>query len=1070
MFAILTILLATLTIGVTSAQEWQNQSVNSVGRLNSRATSYSYRDNISALSASRDRAKFHSLDGEWRFSFYDDVKSAPEGFQALSYNTSLWSEITVPSCWEMEGYGYPIYTNTWYPFPNQPPYIERSNPTGLYVREFTTPESWSGDRVVLHFGGVYSAYYVWVNGKRVGYAEDSCLPSEFDITDHLKAGSNKLAVKVIKWADGSYLEDADHWRMAGIHREVFLMAIPQVSLYDFGVRTKIEKDNSSALLQIRPEIDNPERIETKGWRVEARLYDHRKTEIFPQPLSVDLNKIINERNPPRDRAVFPLMEGKLDKPELWSAERPYLYSLILTLLNDKGEVIDVRSTKVGFRSIEIKGQEMLINGKAIKLYGVNRHDHCDVKGKSMSREQIERDVIMMKQFNFNSIRTSHYPNDPYLYELCDKYGLYVVDEANIETHHSGSYLTNRPEWSNAFLERGVRMVVRDRNHPSIIMWSLGNESGSGASHAAMSGWIKEYDPTRPIHYEGAQGQHDSPLYVPYAQFDRLNKHSNPDDPRYVDVLSRMYPTVTLLAAMAKDQSLDRPILMCEYAHSMGNSTGGLKEYWDLIRANKSLLGGHIWDWIDQGLRATDPKSGEVYWKYGGDFEQGETHSENFCINGVVTPDRKAKPALWECKYVFQPIEFIRSEKSNKEITILNRNFFVDTKDYRLYWELRDESKVLQSGELTIPALKAGERTTITLPIESIVVESGAEYWVRLSARQRIASLHAGEGFEVAWDQFLYEAAKRKSERAKQTEVVNVEKDSKENRSITLSGATFSLEINDGYIAKFTSRGKTLINSPLRPNFWRALTDNDHRGWKADEKLAFWSDATQRLETKSIKVEELQKGRTVIVTAIKSIGDELNVVLTYTVTADGVVKVKYNLTKGVETPEPLRIGMQCQTNKSLDDVSYYGRGAWENYSDRKQGAMVSRYDTTIEGFMFEYIYPQECSNRCDVRWIALRSNSKEGLQVIGASPLSVSVWNTTQESLAAAQHINEVVELNDANTLNIDMTQAGVGGTDTWSMKARPLDSARLLAPSYTYEFTLIGLSAEDDVVKVGRMF
>ncbi len=1073
------------------AEEWQNQHVNEVNRLPMRATSYSYRNNLAALAGNRQRAQFQLLNGDWNFSYYDDVKEAPEGFEADSYDISKWGKISVPNCWEMEGHGYPIYTNSTYPFPNNPPRIDRTNPTGLYVREFDIPKEWDGDRVILHFGGVYSAYYVWVNGVQVGYAEDSCLSSEFDITDYLREGSNKLAVKVLKWADGSYMEDADHWRMAGIHREVYLMAIPQVSLYDFGVRTVLQKENTAGLLQIRPEIVNNGKVNLKGWNVEARLYDHQKIEVFPKPLTVTANHIANEPYPQRDNVYYGMMEGIVSKPKLWNAETPYLYTLVITLLDKDGKVVDARSTKVGFRSIAInKDQELLINGTAIKLYGVNRHDHCDVKGKTVSREQMERDVILMKQFNFNSVRASHYPNDPYFNELCDKYGLYLVDEANLETHHQKGYLSNRPEWSSSFMERGVRMAVRDRNHPSVIMWSLGNESGCGPNHAAMAGWIKDYDPTRLIHYEGAQGDPTHPLYVPINRKEasivtseivafeedaaakptrRLNGYANPNDPAYVDVISRMYPLVPDLIAMAEDPILDRPIMMCEYAHAMGNSSGGMKEYWDAIRAHKSLLGGHIWDWIDQGLRAVDPKSGEVYWKYGGDFERGEHHDSNFCINGVIGSDRSIKPAMWECKYVCQPIEFIFSEKSKKEVTILNRNFFVDTNDYSYHWELRDESKVLQSGELTVPVLAAGKSAAVSIPVASFVVEDGAEYWIRFSVRQKSATLYSAEGFEVAWDQFLYEKSKKKVAKAKLTGNVEISSPAKDNKKITLSGVGFSVDIEDGYISKYISNGVSLITEPLRPNFWRASTDNDWRGWKVDRVMGFWKDAASKLTTRSITISEL-KGRGVAVTAVKGIDKDVELTLTYTVSSDGVVSVNYNLTTSDNAPELLRVGMQCVTNKDLNDVSYYGRGPWENYSDRLFSAMVSKYDTTVAGFMYEYVVPQECSNRCDVRWIALRGAKGSGLQVLGASPLSVSVWNTTQQSLTDAKHINEVVELEDGNTLNIDMVQAGVGGTDSWSIKARPSDHVRLLRKSYTYEFTLLGLGTSQDPIVVGRQY
>ncbi len=1072
-------------IGVSisvDAQEWQNQYVNQVNRLNARATSYPFTTIDKALDGDRDNAEILSLNGVWKFCFAEDEKLIPQNFYEQDFNSSAWSDIDVPSCWEMKGYGYANYSNSTYPFPNNPPYISCDNPTGCYIKRFEIPEQWSGKRIIVRFGGVYSGFYLWVNGQMAGYSEDSCLPSEFDISDVVKEGENKIAVKVMKWTDGSYLEDADHWRMAGIYREVMLMATPKVSLYDFGVRTQIDIKKSRARLMIRPELVNTNQSDLSGWMLSAQLYDQQKRAVFITPIEIAAKQLIDEPYPQRDNVYFGVMQGEIIEPKLWSAEEPNLYTLVMTLTDKQGEVVDVRSSQVGLRDVKIEREQLFINGESIKLYGVNRHDHSDIGGKTVTREEMEEDVKLMKQYNFNAVRCSHYPNDPYFYELCDKYGLYVMDEANLETHHARGYLTNRPEWVGAYMERAVRMVQNNRNHPSIIIWSLGNESGCGANHAAMSGWIKDFDPTRPIHYEGAQGDPQHPLYLPVSRslasvvtseivteepqeeaVSRCDGYANPDDPQYVDMLSRMYPLVSSLEKLALDDIINRPVVMCEYAHSMGNSTGGLYEYWELIRRHKRLIGGYIWDWIDQGIREVDSTTGEIFWNYGGDYEpEGVHHDSNFCINGVVGPDRHIKPAMYECKYIFQPIDF--SFEQPNTLSILNRNFFISSDEYSYHWELRDEQSVLQSGEVIFETCLPNQRASVVLPIKEFKMQAGAEYWVRVVARERYHKLHAEAGFEVAWDQFAYNTPKRDSAKPLGKGEISL---SEEGDTISISSRGFSIEFVDGYINQYTQNGVELLSSPLKPNFWRASTDNDWRGWKADRIMGFWKDANTLMKSQIVNIEE-SEGSISIETKI-TIEDQVEVDISYNIAADGTIKVNYTLAKGSDVPEMMRVGMQCEINNMLSNVTYYGRGEWENYSDRARSAMVGVYNSTVEEMRFDYVVPQENGNRCDVRWIAMQDRNI-GIQIVGQEPLSISLWDTTQASLTQAKHINEIERLPASYTLNIDSEQAGVGGTDSWSIKARPLEQYRLLEDHYNYEFKIIPISKRSDLVSNGRIY
>ena len=1194
------ILLCTLAYGAaTAADGWDaDQHVNALRRLPARATSYSYKTPQDALAGDRARSRMMPLDGVWKFRFAEDAAQSPEGFWQPGADLGDWDEIEVPSCREMQGYGYPIYTNIPYPFEFRPPSITRDNPTGCYVRKFTVPRSWEGDRVVLHFGGVYSGYYVWVNGTLAGYAEDSCLPSEFDVTGLLRPGENTLAVKVFKWTDGSYLEDADHWRMAGIHREVYLAAKPDVAIGDFGVRTLLDGDMRDALLQIRPTIDLREGTPAAGWHLRAQLYAPDGTPKGRE-MGLPVEEILSEAYPQRDNVYFALMEQRIAAPEKWSAENPALYTLVLTLRNDDEQVAESRSCKVGFRDVRLRGREMLVNGVPVKLYGVNRHDHDQYTGKTVTREGMEQDVRLMKLLNFNSVRTSHYPNDPYFYELCDRYGLYVIDEANIESHGSGGKLSNDPEWAVPFLERVSRMVVRDRNHPSIVMWSLGNESGCGPAHAAAAGWAKDYDPTRLIHYEGAQGQPASPLYVPLRRTSAAvftsaapadgkpgtpqqpQDGGNPTDPAYVDIVSRMYPTVGELERMALNPRIDRPVLMCEYAHSMGNSTGGLNDYWTVIRSHEGLLGGHIWDWAEQGLvkkdtcqrtywayggdfepagehhdaafccngivnpdrtlkpaaleckyvfqpigfTADDLAAGRVvvhnrnffsptdrydftweistdkgglndywtvirshegllgghiwdwaeqglvkkdtcqrtYWAYGGDFEPaGEHHDAAFCCNGIVNPDRTLKPAALECKYVFQPIGFTADDLAAGRVVVHNRNFFSPTDRYDFTWEISTDKGVLQRGSFDVPTTPAGKSAPATVGFRPFEPEPGAEYLLRVQAREKRATPYAGAGHIAAQEQFglpFYKAPAHKPAAGRAAV-------SQDGERIVLSAAGVRAEIDrrSGYLVSYTVRGKALVCDTLRPNFWRASTDNDWRGWRVGQIAGCWKEMPGRIRTEGIRIDEAAG----TVHVEKGVPDSVRLTLVYTLDGTGALAVSYDLQIAGQLPEPLRAGLRTRVPNTLGRMAYFGKGPQENYSDRSCGALLGLYRGTPGDFMHDYITPQENGNRCAVRWLTLTEGNGRGIQIAGDSPLSMSVWDCTQEALDRARHVTEVERLPDALTVNIDCVQAGVGGTDTWSLNARPSEQYRLLAKRYAYKFTLLPCNNESEAIRNGR--
>ena len=1069
---------------------WFDYYINGINRLPARATSYSFDDQAKALAGDREDSRMLSLNGSWKFNFAEDLPKAPIDFYAEGYDVSSWGSIQVPSCWEMQGYGYPIYTNTQYPFPFRPPYICRDNPVGSYVRTFTVPQAWKNGKVILHFGGVYSGHQVWVNGKEVGYSEDSCLPSEFDITDLVKDGDNTLAVRVFKWTDGSYLEDADHWRMSGIHREVLLLYQPNVAIYDFGVRTKMDSDYKNATLQIRPVVAMDPDEDVRAWNVVGSLYDPSGNKVGDD-MKISAAEIYHEKYPQRDNVHYPLLEQRVENPLLWTAETPHLYTLVLSLYDSEGDLVEARSTKVGFRDVKISGQQFLVNGVPVKLYGVNRHDHSEYGGKSVTRQEMEADIRLMKQFNFNSIRTSHYPNDPYIYDLCDMYGLYVMDEANLETHGVGGQIANDPTWVSSYLERATRMVVRDRNHPSVVFWSLGNESGVGPNHAAMAGWIEAYDPTRPIHYEGAQGQPEHELYKPLSRkakivftserqevqaseqqpkalppASRNDKSGNPTDPEFVDLISRMYPRMEILEKMAQDPNHDRPIYMCEYAHSMGNSTGSMKDYWDLIRKYDNLLGGHIWDWKDQGLARIDA-DGIKNWGYGGDYERPtDVNSGNFCINGIVAPDCTPKPAMWTCKYVYQPIEFTAVDLNSFTLSLKNRNFHRSSEGYIYTWELKDEMSVLQKGGLTVPVMTPGQRVEVVVPVKKFTPKPGVTYLLNVYALEAADLPYADAGHVNSSEQFVIKNEVKTCVRSAKGKAPLVQED-KAAVVITAGRIVVKIDKATGYLCSYHEGGRQVLKAPFVPNFWRAETDNDWRGWKTSHYLKVWKTAAENLSQPEISTAI--EGAVAVVTAKRILAeDKAELTLKYSVYPDGSLNVAYDVKIADDALEPVRIGLQGQITRELDNLAYFGRGPQENYSDRNDGIFLGLWKTTPDDMMYQYVFPQENGNRTDVRWISCADDKGRGVAFVGSQPLSVSAWNTTQQQLQKAMHIGEADVLKDSFVLNIDLVQTGVGGTDTWSQRARPYDQYRLLDKNYSYDFWLIPVNSLEQAVAAGR--
>ncbi len=1052
------------TIAIARINDWENPGMIGQNKEPAHCTLIPYPDTEAALVGTRQSSPFHkSLNGKWKFNWVKKPADRPKDFYKLGYDVSDWKEIPVPSNWQLHGYGIPIYTNVQYPFmPFKehtvfedeyvqeryplPPYIPRDdNPVGSYRTEFTIPADWKSRQVFIHFDGVKSAFYLWINGRKVGYSQGSMTPAEFNITDYLIDGKNVLAAEVYRWCDGSYLEDQDTWRLSGIYRDVYLFSTPPVHISDFFVRTKLDEKYEDATLMIRPRLRNFENQDLTGWIVQAQLYDLQNKPVFSEPIKERAWAVMRAWYATQRSTVrFPLLQAKVANPKKWSAEQPNLYTLVLTLLDNEGSIIEAESCKVGFRKVEVKNEQLLINGRPVLLYGVCRHEHNPDRGDAVSLSDMIQDIKLMKQNNINAVRTSHYPNDPRWYDLCDEYGIYLIDEINIETHGVTGLLSNDPQWHSAFVDRAISVVERDKNHPSIIFWSLGNESGCGPNHAAMAGWIHDYDHTRYIHYEGAQ---DSPA-----------------DPPYVDMRSRMYTTIWELEEMVKNKIDRRPIILCEYCYARGNAIGNLQEYWDVIEKHDRLIGAFIWDWADKALRKFDA-DGKMFWAYGGDYGPADIPSDGSMVcNGIVGPDRNPEPELYEVKKVYQRIKAIPVDLASGKIRIRNKYDFLTLDFVDISWELTVDDEVLQKGKLPKMSLAPQSEQEVTIGFQKPQLQPGAEYWLKISFALAEDTLWADRGYVLAWDQFklpfdvpaatVVDVAAMPKLKFKQTA-----------QAVKVIGKDFTLTVGkqSGAIESFRFADKELIASPLIPNFWRVPLDNDIEcKWDPTftfgiggmpVRLGIWKNAARKRQVTEVTAEQLKPQVVQIIAeatlpAVNSIYRN-----TYTIYGSGDVIVEASLKPGDDLPNLPRFGMQMAIPGELNTMTWYGRGPHETYWDRKTGAAVGIYSGPVEEQIHDYVRPQENGNKTDVRWVALTNRNGTGLLAVGMPLLSVSAWPYTMEDLENARHINELPR-RDTITVNLDYKQMGVGGDDGWTENARPHPEYRLPAKPYSYSFCL----------------
>lgn len=1000
--------------------DWENPQVVGINKENPHAT-------ITLPTEKQSNPTIISLNGTWKFRWSPNPESRPVDFFKVDYSVADWDNIQVPGNWEMQGFGTPIYSNVKYPFkPDQPKvtsepeknftsFSER-NPVGSYRTTFQVPENWLDKLVFINFDGVQSAMYLWINGQKVGYSENSMSPAEFEIGKYLRKGENKLAVEVYKWCDGSYLEDQDMWRLAGIFRDVDLMVRPKTYLQDYSVYAEPSADFCKAQINLKFKLENRSGIISNGLIVEARISGFSNS---GNPVDIQLSKK-NISIQTKSSQSFVLM-GEMINPRLWSAETPDLYELVLTLKNAKNEILETAKCRFGVRKIEVRGDVFTINGKAVKLKGVNRHEQHPRTGKTVDRQTMIRDLELMKQANINMIRTCHYPDQPLFYELCDEYGFYVMDETNQESHGFGignSILGENPIWRKSHVDRAVALVQRDKNHSSVVFWSLGNEGGRGRNLVAMADTIKKIDPTRLI-YSDTQRDVAAIYDEGYLHPDTLKKFG--------------------------ERIKDKPLFLREYAHVMGNSGGNLTDYWDVIYSDPSLAGAAIWEWVDQGIArkmdgsplkyGDNPASlrlqDDEYWAYGGDFGD-QPNDGNFCIKGLIGSDRVPNPHYYEVQKVYQPVDFILVDSAQPKVKIINRYDFTSLGQVDLIYEYRSNGKPVQTGLLDGSSILPGQSAEIRIPQLKANNSSDSEICLNLYVRLKKATIWAADGFCVAREQFVLKAfavpniidsGKALQTKESDTEVV-VQNEDFSARFSKKSGALLSWKVQQ----------KELMKGPLEPYFWKPANDNQKMsGFEREQGKWKTAGEKRRVETSTSSVT----GNNGIVTILfkmnlPTIGAKYE--LRYILNGEGKIQVEASYQPQNDTiPLIPKFGMRMQIPDEFTTVNWYGRGPWENYPDRKTASLIGNYESRLENFITNYPAPQDNANRCDVHWFSFSEQNGCRIKISGLQPLCFHAWPYTEDDLEKAKHPFDLPK-HDFINLNIDLNIHGVGGNDTWGAK------------------------------------
>ena len=1022
------ILLCTLALtGLTAfaqKDEWQDPNVNAINRAPMHTNYFAYESENAALKGCRTSSdNYMSLNGMWKFHWVKDADQRPmTDFYKVGFNDKGWATMQVPGMWEMNGYGDPVYIDSGYAWrnqhPNNPPYVpEENNHVGTYRKEITMPSEWKGREIMAHFGSVTSNMYLWVNGQFVGYSEDSKLEAEFNLTKYLKPGKNLIVFQVFRWCDGTYLEDQDLFRFSGVARDCYLYTRTINHIEDIRVTPDLDAQYKDATLRVD--------IQMKGkGTVDLKLLDKAGKEVATSQVKGSGKQSVT------------LSVGN---PAKWTAETPNLYKLVANL-SENGKVIESIPIQVGFRKVEMKNSQVLVNGQPVLIKGVNRHEIDPDGGFYVSKERMIQDLERLKELNINAIRTCHYPDNNLWYELCDKYGFYVVAEANVESDGMGYYettLAKEPMYEKAHLERNQRNVQRGYNHPSIIIWSMGNEAGFGPNFEVCYRWIKNEDKTRPVQYEQAKTNDFTDIFCPmYHGYEASEKYAQGD--------------------------IDKPLIQCEYTNAMGNSEGGFKEYWDLIRKYPKFQGGFIWDFVDQSVRRYT-EDGKEFYAYGGDFNAYDASDQNFCDNGLISPDRVLNPHADEVAYYYQNIWVKPVDLKKGIVSVYNENFFRDLSDYYAQWELLVDGKVAKTG--VVADVKVAPQQTANLQLgyslDGICACKEVLLNVYFKLKQTEAFLPAGH--TVAKEQLAIQEYKAPEDLMQDCKIAHINtlfpivKDN-DTGYLIVEGEKFHIDINrkSGFISLYDVNGQSILckGSELRPNFWRAPTDND-LGSKLQIKYRVWKNPEMKLTSLEHKTE----GEFIIVEAKYDMPDvSAKLALTYRINRYGAVEVTQQMTagKGVEVPNMFRFGMRAELNKSLANIQYYGRGPIENYSDRKSSTLIGRYNQTVEEQFYSFIRPQENGTKSDIRWWNQVNKSGNGMQFVADAPFSASALyysiESLDEGLAKSNRHSELVEKSECVNLCIDKVQMGLSGVNTWG--ALPLEPYQVPYKDYTFKFVI----------------
>ena len=996
-----------------SRPDWENPAVYARGKMPATATQFPFESRAAALAGDQTRsARYLGLDGAWSFAFSPSSDETPKGFEKPDYDVSSWKPIKVPADWQTEGYDQPRYNNITYPFPaNRPLIPHATNPVGSYRRDFELPAQWDGQDVILHIGAAGSAYRVWVNGQEAGYSEDSKLPSEFDVTRLVKPGRNIVAIQIHRWSDGSYLEDQDFWRVSGIERSVYLKAVPKQRIADVFVKAGLDGTYQNGQMKVDLDLT----ATTGPLTARITLLDGDRTVV----------ERVARVAPGKARKLT--LDAAVPNVRTWSAETPNLYTLLVELEDAKG-VVQSTPQRIGFRTVEIKNGRVTVNGRPIVIRGVNRHEHDPETFHVISEASMRRDIELMKRNNINAVRTSHYPNDPLWYALADEYGLYVMDEANIESHAYMDYANKHPElrpalqigfdpaWEGAHVSRVLNMVERDKNHPSIIFWSLGNEAGIGPNFEKAAAAVRKRDPSRLISYLG---------------WGTLDCEHQPNS--YVDIYAPMYDDVEKMVDWANDPTRTQPMIQCEYAHMQGNSGGNFKEYWDTIYAHDKLQGGFIWDWVDQSMyRYT--KDGKRYWGDGGEYGPNPGGDVEFG-DGLIQPDRTPNPHVYEVQKVLSPIQFEAFDPASGKLTVRNRHDFIDLSGFKFEWVLQENGVAVAKGAMPALATKARAVETVALDLPAFTRKPGAEYFLTVRATAAAGTVPlVPEGYVVGWEQFAL--AGQAAPQARSSGHVGLE-ETAEAVSLSAAGVTLRIDRRSGLVGAY-GKGAALLTGGA-PNFFRAETDNDTLTGTVSQ-MAPWKAMTETRQVRSVTVQKLADGSGQVVVDHELGAGAAQFVTTYTMGADGAVDVVGELTPlKSDLPPPIRVGLSFALPQSLKTVEWYGRGPHESYVDRKTSAPIGLWRGAIAEQNHDYMRPQDTGNKVDVRWMEV-SGAGQGLRVTGQTPLMMNVLAFPYADLyrrAPGTWKSSDIVPREQVSLLVDSAQWGVGGDTAWNHVGQP---------------------------------